>query len=180
MSGAKLTGTAACVAAALASVGVASAAELGTKQKLRIGTYDSRAIAIAYAPSSFNPVKAKMADYEKAKAAGDLPRMKELETWGMQHQRQLHFQGFGRAPVDDLLAHVKAQVEKIGREKQLAAIVMTCEFTADNVEIVDVTDDLVKLFNPTEKTLEHVRAIRKVKPIPLVDLGRVPANPSKS
>jgi hypothetical protein len=33
-------------------------------KKIRIGTYDSRAIAIAYAPSRFNPVREKMAAYQ--------------------------------------------------------------------------------------------------------------------
>ena len=47
--------------------------------------------------------------------------MKELEAWGEQHQRQLHFQGFGRVPVDDSLAPVKDQFAKLAREQQLAA-----------------------------------------------------------
>ena len=36
-----------------------------SETKTRIGTYDSRAIAIAFAPSKFNPVGDKMKDRNK-------------------------------------------------------------------------------------------------------------------
>jgi hypothetical protein len=144
-------------------------------KKVRIGTYDSRAIAVAYAASRFNPVKEKMAAYEKAKAAGDRATMKELEAWGEQAQRQLHFQGFGRVPVDDLLAPVKDKVAKLARERRLAAITMSCDFTGGQVELVDVTDDLVKLYDPSEKTLKSARAVRGTKPAPLTQIANMPA-----
>ena len=144
-------------------------------QKIRIGTYDSRAIAIAYAHSAFNPVKEKWAAYQKAKAAGDHAKMKELEAWGEQHQRLLHFQGFGRVPVDDLLAPVKDKVARLIRERRLAAITMSCGFTSGEVELVDVTDGLVKFYDPSEKTLKRVRAVRGAKPVPLTQIVHMPA-----
>jgi hypothetical protein len=143
--------------------------------KVRIGTYDGRAIAVAYAASRFNPVKEKMADYEKAKAAGDRAKMKELEAWGERTQRQLHFQGFGRVPVDDLLAPVKDKVARFARDRKLAAITMSCDFTAGQVELVDVTEDLVKLYDPSEKTLKMTRGARAVKPLPLTEIANMPA-----
>ena len=62
-----------------------------TGSKVRVGIYDNRAIAIAYAASSFDPVSGKMKEYEAAKQAGDKKRVKELESWGKAHQRLLHF-----------------------------------------------------------------------------------------
>jgi hypothetical protein len=162
-------GAAAAVAAGPAGEGAAN------DKKVRIGTYDNRAVAIAYAASRFNPVKEKMAAYEKAKAAGDREKMKELGAWGEQYQRQLHFQGFGRVPVDDLLAPVKDGVAKLARERQLAAITMSCDFTGAQVELVDVTDDLVKLYDPSEKTLKSARAVRGIKPAPLTQIANMPA-----
>jgi hypothetical protein len=88
---------------------------------------------------------------------------------------QLHFQGFGRVPVDDLLAPVKDQVAKLARERKLAAITMSCDFTGGQVELVDVTDDLVKLYDPSEKTLKSARAVRAVKPAPLTQIANMPA-----
>jgi hypothetical protein len=165
-----------CVLGSIAPQSVAVGdKEVDKKSKVRIGTYDSRAIAIAYAPSRFNPTREKKAAYEKAKTAGDREKMKDLESWGEQFQRQLHFQGFGRVPVDDLLAPVKDQMAKLARDRQLAAICMSCDFVGGDVEIVDITDDLVKLYDPSEKTLEHVQGIRKVKPAFLTQIANVPA-----
>src|SRR5262245_46738177 len=109
--------------------------------KIRIGTYDNRAIAVAYAASKWNPVREKMAEYQAAKKAGDAARQKELEAWGEEQQRVLHFQGFGRVPVADLLKPFEKQIMKLADDKQLAAITMQCDFVASDVEVVDVTDD---------------------------------------
>lgn len=140
----------------------------------RIGTYDNRAVAIAFAASEFNPAQAKLKAYERAKAAGDEAAMKELMAWGDQYQRQLHFQGFCRVPVDDLLQPVQKQVADLGRERGLTAISMQCDYRGDNVEVVDITDDLVKLFQPSEKALEHARNIRNVEPVPLTEIANAP------
>lgn len=144
--------------------------------KIRIGTYDNRSIAVAYAASKWNPVREKMAEYAAAKKAGDAAKQKELETWGETTQRVLHFQGFGRVPVGDLLKPVEKEVAKLAADKQLAAIAMQYDFTAANVEVVDVTDDLVQLFAPTAKTVEMARQVRKVEPVSLTVLADMPAN----
>jgi hypothetical protein len=138
--------------------------------KTRIGIYDNRAITLAYVGSRFNPVEEKRREHAKAKAAGDQAKVKELEEWGPKFQRQLHFQGFGRAPVDDLLEPVKEQLAKLARDKKLAAVTMSCNFTGEQVELVDITDDLVKLYDPDEHTLQAVREIRKTKPVNLAEL----------
>lgn len=143
--------------------------------KVRIGTYDSRAIAVAYAGSTHNPVGEKMKEHEQAKAAGDAAKVKELEDWGKTFQRQLHFQGFGRVPVGDLLAPVKEGVAKVAEQQQLSAIVMACDFVADGVEQVDVTDALVALYAPSERTLDNVKKVREVEPVSLLELADMPA-----
>jgi len=140
-------------------------------KKIRIGIYDNRPIAMAWFGSRFNPLEEKRREYDKAKAAGDEAKVKELGPWFPQFQRQLHFQGFGRAPVDDLLEPVKAEIAKFARDKQLAAITMSCDFTSDQVELIDVTDDLVKLYNPSEKMLQGLPEFRKTKPVKLSELA---------
>jgi hypothetical protein len=149
--------------------------EAGKGEKLRIGTYDNRAVAVAYAASKFNPVRDKMAAYEKAKAANDEAQMKELRAWGERFQRQLHFQGFGHVPVGDLLAPVKDDVAALARRQRLAAVTMECDYTAANVELVDVTEDLVKLFAPSERTLKMAREVRQAKVVDLIKLADMPA-----
>ena len=144
-------------------------------KKIKIGTYDNRAIAVAYAASRHNPVKEKMAEYEKAKAAGDRKKMKELEAWGEHHQQLLHFQGFGRVPVNDLLEPVKDKVQELARNQGLAAVTQSCDYAGGEVEIVDVTEELVKLYDPTDKTITMSRNIRTAKLVDLVQLGKLPA-----
>lgn len=172
---------AAAVAAVLAVVGVGQPSDAAADtdappSKTRIGTYDNRAIAVAYAPSRFNPVKHKMAEYEAAKAAGDDKKVKQLEQWGQQQQRLLHFQGFGRVPVDDLLAHVRDGVAQLAKDKHLAAIVMDCDHVAENVEVVDVTADLVELFDPSDKTRKMAARIKDAEPVSLLILADLPAD----
>ena len=155
--------------------GLTPACDEAPKSKIRIGTYDNRSIAVAYAASKYNPVKEKMAAYRKAKDAGEKEKMKTLEEWGENHQRVLHFQGFGRVPVGDLLEPVKDQVRDLVKQKGLAAITMACDFASPDVELVDITDDLVKLFDPTDRTITMAKNIRSAKVVDLVELSNLPA-----
>ena len=142
------------------------------EKKLRIGVYDSRAIAIAYAPSKHNPVAQKMKELQAAKAEGDEARIAELEGWGEKHQRQLHRQGFGRVPVDDLLAHVAERLPEVARAAGVDAIAFDCSWSSEEVEIVDVTMEIVKLYDPSEKTLGFVAQIKEHEPVDLDELAQ--------
>jgi len=139
-------------------------------ERLRIGTYDNRAIAIAFAASEHNPVRLKLAEHEKAKAAGDDATVEALERWGETFQKQLHFQGFGRYPVSDLLAPVRDKLPDVAAAKGLDAIVWTCDFTGEGVEVVDVTWDLVKLYDPSPKTARTVAELRTKLPATFAEL----------
>jgi hypothetical protein len=149
----------------------AGAAGASGGKKIRIGVYDTRAIAIAWAASEYNPVKEKWAALEAAKKAGDQQKVKELEAWGPAHQRLLHFQGFGRVPVGDLLLPVRNEVARLAKEKGLAAIAMECDYTAPNAEAVDVTEALVELYKPSDRTRQVVRSMQNVKPLGLLEVA---------
>jgi hypothetical protein len=172
------------VLAALLALGVGTALAVGRTPggaaeagKVRIGTYDNRAVAVAYAASRYNPVKEKMAAHQRAKAAGDRDAAKALEAWGERHQRLLHFQGFSRVPVGDLLEPVKDGVRELVGRRGLAAITMGCDYAAGDAELVDVTEDLVKLYDPSEKTIATARQVRSAEPVDLVRLAELPAKP---
>lgn len=137
--------------------------------KVRIGVYDSRCIAVAFASSKHLAalVDPKWAERDAARKAGDTKRVAELEQWGNDHQVMMHCQGFSRAPVTDLLKPVDSGVQKLLAEKGLSAIVFECNATAPGVEVVDVTDDLVTLYEPNAKTLAIVRDIKSKDPLPL-------------
>lgn len=155
---------------ALGALALTPAAE-DTPPKARIGTYDSRAIAIAYAPSKHNPVAERMKEHTAAKAAGDTQRVQELEAWGKAHQRQLHRQGFARVPVDDLLASVADKLPDVARKAGVDAIAFSVEHHGADVEVVDVTMEVVALFEPNERTLGFVRSAMQAKPVSLDELG---------
>ncbi|TFH00877.1 MAG: hypothetical protein E4H13_06305 [Calditrichales bacterium] len=139
-------------------------------KNLRVGVYDNRAITFAYMGSKYNPMEKKMTEYIEAKAAGDSAQIKELEAWGPRFQRQLHFQGFGRAPVDDLLLLVKDKIPDVAKRTGVDLIGWYPDYTGADVEIVDITDELVSLFNPTNEKLEEIKQITAVEPTPLCDL----------
>jgi len=160
----------------LLTIGTALAltlASIGTQdspRKVRVGTYDNRAIAVAYAPSKYNPVAEKMKERERAEQAGDKQRMAKLEQWGQKHQRELHRMGFARVPVDALLAHVADKIPGVAREAGVDVIAWQCAYTGPGVEVIDVTDQLVRLFEPSERTLKFVADLKQREPVDLDEI----------
>ena len=159
-----------CVVAVLAvwSLAVADTTVKKTeKTKVRVGIFDSRAVAVAYAHSDWNEVGAKMAEMEKAKAAGDTKKIEELEVWGPAYQAKLHRQGFGTAPVHDLLKYIKNDIPKIAKEACVDIVVSKWDVVYQNpsIELVDITDEIVKPFNPSGKTLKSIRGIQTHPPV---------------
>jgi len=146
------------------------------EKRFRIGVYDPRAIAIAWAGSDFNPVKAKRAALEAAKKSGDQQQVKELEAWGPAQQRLLHFQGFGHVPVGDLLLPVNNGVERIAKAKGLSAIAMECDDIAPNVQVVDVSEELAALFVPVDKAHSIVGSLKNAKPLGLLEIADLKEN----
>jgi ribosomal protein L12E/L44/L45/RPP1/RPP2 len=135
--------------------------------KLRVGTYDPRAVAVAYAASETfqKQLKQKMQELKEAEAKGDAKRARELKGWGESRQWLLHLQGFAGAPVDDILATVKDRLAAVAKAAGVAVITSKADYSGADVETVDITDQLVKLFNPSEKTLKTIRELRKQPPM---------------
>ena len=119
------------------------------KTKERIGVYDSRAIAVAFAGSKiFN----KWMFEQKA----------EL-------QKLMHNQGFSTAPMDNILEQIKDRLPAI---KEKAGVgVLVSKWDKDTLakhpsdEFIDVTRELVGAFNPNGRQRTSVIEIQKHKPI---------------
>jgi len=142
--------------------------------KVRIGTYDNRAVAVAWAHSSFNPVGEKMRELRAAQAAGDKAKVAELEAWGPAMQRALHRQGFGRVPVDDLLECVQDRLPEAARKAGVDAIVFDCNWNAPDVEVVDVTDAVAALYDPSPETLRMIAGLKEHAPLGLDEIAKIP------
>lgn len=120
-------------------------ATVETDDSVRLGVYDSRGIAIAWVRSGHSDLRAKKAAHREAVAAGDEERVAELERWGEMHQRELHFQGFGTYPVDRYIADIREALPALLEDRELDAIVWMAHAHAQDVEVVDVTVDLMVL-----------------------------------
>ena len=118
--------------------------EKPVKKLLLVGIYDSRAIAIACCSSEYhsNFLNEKKKELEAAKEKGDQKRIEELENWGRTHQARLHKQGFGAAPVHDLLKYIKDDIPKVAEEAGVDVIVSKWEivYQDNTAEFVDIVD----------------------------------------
>jgi hypothetical protein len=137
--------------------------------RVRIGTYDGRAIAVAFAPTPIHnaQIAELMKQAKEAEAAGDTKRVEELRAKGSALQTVRHLQAFGNAQVDDILQHVRDKLPEVAEAAGVCAIVRETDFRDGSVDTVDVTDRIVALFNPNERTLKTVKEIRGRKPMAL-------------
>lgn len=133
--------------------------------------YDSRAIAVAYAGSAFQQQKMKdlTARHQQAKAAGDTQATARLEAEGRAWQAALHRQGFGTAPVDDLLAHITGELPRLREAAGVTTLISKWNQPElarhPNVERVDVTMQLVDAFRPNETQRKRALEIQKHRPV---------------
>jgi len=145
-------------------------------EKVRVGTFDSRAIAVAYVRSdTFNSyLKGLQAELEQAKAANDEKRVKELEAQGPEMQKLIHKQGFSIWPVNDILEHIKGKYPEIAEQADVDVIICKWDivYQRSDAETVDVTKQMVKQFDPDEATLKVIEELLKKPPVPLEDLEK--------
>ncbi len=141
------------------------------QKKIRVGVYDNRAIALAYFGSEYNAFLEKRAEHHEAEAAGDTTLAKELTVWVKRFQRQIHFQGFCRVPVDDLLLLVKDKMPGVAKSTGVDLIGWNPDYATVDVEIVDITADLVALFDPNEMKLKQIESLKGIEPTALADIN---------
>ena len=154
---------------------VAQESQAGTTgEGVRIGTFDSRALAMAYYRSE--PFRRHMTDLhrqlDEAKANGDDERVQELERHGPELQRLVHRQGFSTWPVDNILEKIEAEIPQIAAQAGVDVIVSKWDivYQQSGLEFVDVTDLIVVPFEPSEETLQVIREIREQEPVPVEEL----------
>jgi hypothetical protein len=158
-----------------------SAAASATAQeqavRLRVGTYDSRAIAVAYGRSDFFTEKFKslQRQHGEAQKSGDNKQIDQLKKQAESMQLRMHLQAFSDGPVDDVIAAVRDKLPVVAKQANVAAIVRAADHhDAISVELVDVTDELVALFNPDKQTLQVVKDVRHTKPTAIEEVARMP------
>jgi hypothetical protein len=157
-----------------AALGVLTLHGQSANPAIRIGTYDSRAIAVAYARSGMpDKLTAQLiAERDKARAAGDEKRVRELEAQGKAQQTRLHEQGFSTGSVANLMEKIRPEIPAVARAAGVVLVVSKWEvmYRDPAVQYVDVTIPLVRAFSTDPQVLSLVEELMKHDPIPLDQL----------
>ncbi|HPB32759.1 MAG TPA: hypothetical protein PLB62_15010 [Candidatus Sumerlaeota bacterium] len=170
----KVTAILACATAVLSGcVRNGNPVEASAAKKVRVGTYDSRAVAVAFSGSEiFSKWLGELkVEQERAEAAGDKARVAEIRAKGATRQKLMHMQGFSTAPVDDILDRVREGVQSVREKAGVDVLVSKWDKESldrhRDAEVIDVTMDLVDLFNPNERQRRSALEIQKHDPISL-------------
>ena len=143
------------------------------QSKLRVGIFDSRAVAAAWYRSKAHMklVSEMKAEHKKAEAAGDTKRAAELEKEGSGSQEAAHRQVFSNEPIDDVLKRIEKNLPKIAESAGVDILVSKWEiaYQDKSAKFVDVTWEMVNLFEPDEATTSLVKDILESEPVPMKD-----------
>lgn len=119
----------------------------------RIGVYDSRSVAVAFAGSERHEQQIRPLSAEALKAAQELR----------------HLQAFGTEPVEDILELYPEDIEALKRERQLDALVSQWDKKGlamyNGAARVDVTEALVEIPGPNDRQRQSALDVRKHPPV---------------
>ncbi len=143
-----------------------SSAEKSADTGDRVGVYDPRIVAIAFANSDGfrTELQSLRATRDAALASGDTDEVKRCEAEGQRRQEVLHGQAFEGASVDDILVQIKEALSVIMADTEVVRLEAKNAMSTASVTTVDVTDAIAAIFKPSAKT---AKTIREMKAIPL-------------
>jgi Skp family chaperone for outer membrane proteins len=144
--------------------------------KVRIGTFDSRCVAIAYARSDDfkKEIDSMKMEHKKAKEEGNTQLAEKLEQLGQTRQFLAHQQGFSNASIANILSNFKDIFPGIAKNNDLKMILSEWEimFVDESFELVDITDQLVEIFNPNEETKKILEKVKTMDPVPIEEIAK--------
>jgi hypothetical protein len=137
--------------------------------RIRIGTFDSRLVALAYYSST--DYEKFVADFEKqysiASAKNDSATMKKYLIKSPLMQRMMHDRIFGKGTINDILDNYKEKVSAIGKANNVVMVVSKweVEYKTPAVEFVDLTWKIMDIFGPVEQVIKWAKDGEKQPPI---------------
>jgi hypothetical protein len=148
--------------------GLGFLAASGWSQSVRVGTFEKQAVVVGFyrSPQWSETIKAKMAERDEAKRAGDTKRAEELEKWGAGSQELAHQQLAGDAPIANILAALAPAFPEIARKAQVAMLVAEMPWAGPAVVPVDVTGLILDYFKADEQTRAIVKQLPKKSTAP--------------
>ncbi|MCE5229532.1 hypothetical protein LLG95_08050 [bacterium] len=157
----------------------AISAKPATTAARRIGVYDSRSVAVAFAGSAKHEARtaSELTALKQAKASGDQVKIAEADKRVWDSRKRLHRQGFGTAPVNDILELYPDEVRALKARRGIDALVSKWDAKAlaqyAGAEQLDVTDEMIEIPQPREKQRRSAQEIRKSKPLSEAQVERV-------
>ncbi len=146
--------------------------------KFRIGIFDSRCVALAYGRSTefMKEMDNLRNDVAKAKEDGNQELVKELEQQGPTKQVLMHQQVFSNGSINNILEKIKDKFPAIAKENNFKMILSKWEisFIDESFELLDITDQLVAMFDPDDATKKIIDNIKVMEP---VHIEKISINP---
>ena len=80
---------------------------------------------------------------------------------------EANWQGMGLDPVHECFEPIQDKIPTIVQQAGVDILInkWSMDYTAEDAEFIDLTDELVKLYNPDKGTLEWIESIKKSKPL---------------
>lgn len=139
-------------------------------EPLKLGTYDSRIVTLAYSRSEhFAKVMNEMKESEAIMQSNDTAKKIEAIYKIFTKQYIMHQQVFSSGSSAFILDLVKDKLPQVAKDAGVFAIVSIWEltFVDPNVEVIDLTMPVSKLFNPSGDFDQLVPQMQAQAPIPL-------------
>ncbi len=131
--------------------------DAGHRDENRVGTFRRVDVLKAYYGSTIHhrQLESLRKEAEEAAKSGDMDRVAKVRSRGLALQELAHRQLMGEAPLTNILDQIKNDLPTIAAKAGVAKIVEQPADQAADAESVDVTDLVVKLFEPAEKKTER-------------------------
>lgn len=126
---------------------------------VRVGTFDPRAVALAYYRSSRfqQHLRELRAECDRSRAAGDASRVAEIESQGKAEQGLAHRQVFGTGPYDGLAERLTSVWPAVLKSGDVDVVVPRAFAARDAVQCVDVTNVILDELHADQKTRDMIR-----------------------
>lgn len=143
-------------------------------QKIKVGVYDSRQVALVYYRSDIHMkmIQELKKSVDDAREAGDEELAESLEVKGPGYQELAHKQVFSHLPIPNLISLISDSIPSIVQRHGLDMLISKwqIDYLDDTYQLVDVSADLCQLFHPSEETLNTLKQMQEVEPVPLTDV----------
>ena len=104
-----------------------------------------------------------------AKSAGQTNRWQELAAVLRQRQDEMHREVFSTAPANEALAGIRERIPEIEKQAGVTMLVSKWDVATiqkySHAEPMDLTDRLVREFQPAEQHLKVIADLQKQKPL---------------